>query len=337
MKTIFNNSNTPEIQRKSLKPHLVSIVCLIVGVLSGALIIHSIYKASENRRITETRVEIAKLFEKFVSEAEYSLEKVQPQITSLESDISNFQYVQKPEDIKSGPYRARLAKIGSILNEVNEVLDRTAKDTERLVDKQKVVLPDVFTTEQLDRISKLKKLYSSLSQNLQFLEMQIEMIEQLRNQIEVAQSKQQNQMLIEEIRNVVKEIDNLQRNQNELIMQVKSNKPETENRDNNEILAFAKMQTDMAQTMILANAIQNANNYPAPYYYNSYYQNYEPPLVIGTGYKVVGERMGSSYGPTPAYRIYPVAYPSPYIPCYSDWGVNHYGPYSVYNVGRRIR
>jgi hypothetical protein len=167
--------------------------------------------------------------------------------------------------------------------------------------------------------------------------MQIEMIEQLRNQIEVAQSKQQNQMLIEEIRNVVKEIDNLQRNQNELIMQVKSVKPETEKRDNSEILAFAKMQTDMAQTMILANAIQNANNYTAPYYYNSFYQNYEPPLVIGTGYKVVGERMGSSYGPTPAYRIYPVAYPSPYVPCYSAWGVNHYGPYSVYNVGRRIR
>lgn len=337
MKMIFNSSNVPEKPRQNLKPYLVSIICLIVGVLSGALIIHSIYKASENKRIAETRVEIARLFDKFVGEAEYSLEKIQPQIASLETDISNFQYIQKPEDIKSGPYRARLTKIGAILNEVNDVLDRTARDTERLVEKQKVVLPDVFTTEQLDRISKLKKLYANLSQNLQFLEMQIEMVEQLRNQLEVVETKQQNQMLIEEIRNVVKEIDNLQRNQNELAVQVKLNKPETEKRDNSEILAFAKMQTDMAQTMVLANAIQNANNYPGPYYYDSYYQNYEPPLVIGTGYKVVGDRMGSSYGPSPAYRIYPAAYPSPYVPYYSDWGANRYGPYTVYNLGRRIR
>ncbi len=332
MKMISNNSDAPEKPRQTLKPHLVSIICLIVGVLSGALIIHSIYKASENKRVAKTRVEIARLFEKFIGDAEYSLGKVLPQITSLESDISNFQYIQKPEDIKSGPYRARLAKIGTILNEVNDVLDRTARDTERLVEKQKVVLPDVFTIEQLDRISKLKKLYSDLSQNLQFLEMQIEMVEQLRNQLEVVETKQQNQMLIEEIRNVVKEIDNLQRNQNELIMQVKSNKPETEKRDNSEILAFAKMQTDMAQTMVLANAIQSVNYCPSPYY-----PNYEPPLVIGTDYRAVGERRRGFFGPYPGYRIYPVSYYPHYVRYYPGYQVHRYGSYTVYDIGGCIR
>ncbi|MGB9602711.1 MAG: hypothetical protein ACPMAG_07970 [Limisphaerales bacterium] len=341
MKTNQENCLSSNCINPTTKYTLIAAICLIAGLVAGVSIIHQIYKHNEKKRIEIAREEVAKLFDIFSQKIEAKLQKIQPQITKLESDLSAYQYIEKPSDIKLGPYRAQLRKIKITLNDIENILDQAANDAGRLIDKHKVSVQDIFDESQKDKLSQLKKLYSELSQNLQFFEVQIEMTEQFKNQLEMAEARQQNRELIEQIKNVVKEIESIQKGQNEIIELVKSESHGTSKRDNENILAFAKMQNELAQTMILATAIQSqAANQPAVYsppcVVDPYYANYNPPLVIGTHYKTVGERMGPSYGTPSAYRIYPVPYPynPTYIPTYS---VHRAGAYTIYNAGRRWR
>lgn len=331
MKTNSNSGPSSSKGCQNLKFTFIAATCLITGLVVGAIILHQLYKHSERERVETARKEIARLFEKFSQEAELKLDRIQPQISKLESDLSKYNYVEKSEDIKLGPYRAQLKKIRILLNEVDGILAQAAKDAERLIEKQKVAVSDIFDEEQRDKISKLKKLYSELSQNLQFLEIQIEMTEQFRNQLQLAEAKQENRELINQIKNVVKEIESIQNGQNNLIELVKMEKLESSNR-NNDILTLAKMQTEMAQTMMLANAIQQNTMQMAisspQYAVDPFYQTYNPPLVIGTSYKVVGERMGPSSGTPLAYRIYPAPYPThPYNM------IHRAGHYTIYHIG----
>jgi hypothetical protein len=297
-------------------PKFFTAVALVIsGILIGAMILNSIYQRENKRQIELAKAEISNLFNKFTHEAEARLEKIAPAMTKIEDELAAIKLAEKPSEIKTGPYRAQLYKIRITLNQIDDLLNRTAADSEKVVEKYKVSAEDIFTGEQKDKIAELRQLFKNLLQNFEFLEFQITMIEQMRNQFEIAEARRENKEIIEQIKNAVQEIEKMQKNQNDLIELVKLENLSGSKNDN-QLLDVVKMQNELMQTMMIADTFRHSQETAIPVYnpwLDPFYRNYEPPLVIGTGNRVIGDRLGSSSFHTTAYRIYPAPYPpAPY-------------------------
>lgn len=304
---------------------------LISGILIGAMILNSIYEKENKNRVQQAKSEIATLINRFIAEAESRLEKVAPTMTKIEDDLASMKLTEKPSDIRLGPYRAQLYKIRITLNQVNDLLARTAVHAEKVVDKYKAPVEEIFTSEQRDKIGQLKELFNNLLHNFEFLEFQISMIEQMRNQLEIADARRENKEIMEQIKNAVQEIEKIQKSQTQMVELIKTEKLDSSRKDS-QLLEVVKMQNEFMQTMLVADAIRRPHETATIPVFNPwldpFYRNYEPPLVIGTGNRVIGDRLGGSSFRQTAYRIYPAPYPpAPYPYPYQSGYVRISGSY----------
>jgi hypothetical protein len=321
----------------ALPKFFTALALLVSGVLIGAMILNSIYQRENKRQIEQAKTEISNLFNKFTSEAETRLEKIAPAMLKIEDEIATAKSAEKPSDIKTGAYRAQLYKIRITLNQIDDLLKRTAADSAKVVEKYKVSVDEIFTEEQKDKITELRQLFNNLLHNFEFLEFQITMIEQMRNQYEIAEARRENKEIIEQIKNAVQEIEKMQKNQTDLVELVKMEKLSGGKTDN-QLLEVVKMQNELMQTMMITDALRHSHETATVPVFNPwldpFYTHYDPPLVIGTGSRVIGDRLGGGLTRSTAYRIYPAPYPpAPYPYPYRHSGVIHFGSSSP----RRLR
>lgn len=305
----------------SALPKFISgIALLISGILIGAMILNAIYERENKRQVQQAKAEVANLFGRFTADVESRIEKLAPAMSKIEDEIAALKIAEKPSEIKTGPYRAQLYKIRITLNQINDLLNRTSADAQKIVDKYGVSVDEIFTGEQRNKISELRQLFNNLLQNFEFLEFQITLVEQMRNQFEIAEARRENREIIDQIKNAVQEIEKMQKNQNELVQMIRLDG----GKKDDQLLEIVKMQNEFMQTVLLAEAVRHSGETATIPVYNPwldpFYQRYEPPLVIGTGSKVIGDRLGGSSMSRTAYRIYPAPYPAaPYPYPYSGF------------------
>lgn len=300
-------------------------ILVICGIAIGALTINYLNKQDEKQRLKTAQAEVHQLFNKFSAEAESQLSRLPPMIDTLSEEIEATKKAESPTDFKIGAYKAQHKRIMNILKQIDVLLEKMSTDAARIVEKHKVTKPELIANEQIDKLVELRRLWQEAYNNAQLLQVQIEMAEYYRNQLELAEARAANKALLEEAKRIAQQAESATKQQMELFKKTQ-----------NDVIQRAKLEAEksaaQARGDILKTALQLTARqqeqpvyypqpvYPYPVYYpypawdDPFYWNYNAPLVIGRSWssKVIGDRLGGSSTITPAYRLYPATAPPRY-------------------------
>lgn len=327
MNTINHSSNASPRKKFTQYIHRFAVYGILVfcGIAIGVLTLSYLNKQDEKQRLKAAQDEMQQLFRKFSAEAELQLTRLPPMFDTLSEEIEATKKAESPTDFKIGAYKAQHKRIMNILKQIDVLLEKMSTDAVQIIEKHKVTKPQIIANEQIEKLAELRRLWQEAYNNAQLLQVQIEMAEYYKNQLELAEARAANKALLEEAKRIAQQTESATKQQLELLKKTE-----------NDIIQITKLEAeksaaqarcDLLKTALQLTARQQEQPvyypqpvypypvcYPYPAWDDPFYRNYNAPLVIGRSWssKVIGDRLGGSPTITPAYRLYPATFPPRY-------------------------